>query len=346
MKKHVVMVVEGEHGAETTREVRLTLPENLAWDIERHVEGSTDAVYSVLLATSLRYRREGSTQVGALKINAHELLWKYGYVLTAQEKTVLDRWERGEIPALEAVERLLKDHHGNTLAIQSRQLSPDPLIPFPDGQLGLMPHKKPGEQEAEFFLRRLKGMEHEPEPLVDASLGSGENQDGNLQMLFWYSTGQRTRRETCEGLGVDDVTLTKLLRLAGFPPPRSSRASEDAQVEAALEFLGPDPDPKWKQMPDAEVREAFGEHSKLVFSAKMGVRLVLGAFASGVLGRTEAMELLGFQWYGELLDAMRENGIDRGDAVLDPKDKAALDRAMPFLEEALSHEQEEKKKQE
>ena len=44
MKKHVVLVVEGEPGADKTREVRLNLPENLAWDIERHTEGSTDSV--------------------------------------------------------------------------------------------------------------------------------------------------------------------------------------------------------------------------------------------------------------------------------------------------------------
>ena len=73
-----------------------------------------------------------------------------------------------------------------------------------------------------------------------------------------------------------------------------------------------------------------------MFNARTGIRLVLGAFADGAISRNEAMDLLGFEWYGELLDAMRENGIDRGDAVLDPKTRTELDRAMPVIEEALS----------
>ena len=153
MKKHVVLVVEGEHCAEKTREIRLNLPENLVWDIERHTEGSPDGVYSTLLVTGLRNWREGASQVGCLGINAKEFLWKHGYILTEQEKTVLDRWDRGEIPALEAVELLLKDHHGDTLAIRTRSLSPDPLITIPGDT------RKAGEKEAETFLRRLKGME-------------------------------------------------------------------------------------------------------------------------------------------------------------------------------------------
>ena len=66
------------------------------------------------------------------------------------------------------------------------------------------------------------------------------------------------------------------------------------------------------------------------------IRLVLGAFAEGSISHTEAMNLLGFEWYGQLLDAMRENGIDRGDAVLDEKMRAELDRTLPLLEKALS----------
>ena len=159
MDKPVVLVVEGESGAEKTREIRLRLPENLVWDIERHTEGSPDAVYAVLLASALRHWREGSTQVGVLAVSAREFLWKYGYILSEQEKIILDRWERGEIPPLEAVELLLKDHHGNTLAIHSRSLSPSPLVPPPDVT------RRPGEKEAEAFLRRLKGMENnDPDP--------------------------------------------------------------------------------------------------------------------------------------------------------------------------------------
>ena len=59
MRKHVVLVLGGEHGAERTREVLLNLPETLARDIEKHVEGST--------------------QVGCLEIDARDSLWKYGF---------------------------------------------------------------------------------------------------------------------------------------------------------------------------------------------------------------------------------------------------------------------------
>jgi len=108
-----------------------------------------------------------------------------------------------------------------------------------------------------------------------------------------------------------------------------------------------------KTIPATEAKNRFGEHfnladnesllietrglpTHLVFNAKTGIRLVLGAFADGAISRAEAMDLLGFEWYGELLDAMKENGIDRGDTVLDPKNRAELDRAMPVIEEALS----------
>ena len=66
------------------------------------------------------------------------------------------------------------------------------------------------------------------------------------------------------------------------------------------------------------------------------IRLVLGAFAEGSISHTEAMRLLGFEWYGQLLDAMSENGIDRGDAVLDEKMRTELERTLPLLEKALS----------
>ena len=82
--------------------------------------------------------------------------------------------------------------------------------------------------------------------------------------------------------------------------------------------------------------ETRGLPTHLVFNVKTGIRLVLGAFAKGAISRTEAMNLLGFEWYGQLLDAMRENGIGRWDALLDEKMRTELDRTLPFLEKALS----------
>jgi hypothetical protein len=70
-------------------------------------------------------------------------------------------------------------------------------------------------------------------------VGEGEL-NGNLEILFEYSIGQLTRKEAARNLGVDDARLTQMMRLAGFPPPRSSRAEEDAQVESALKILEDD----------------------------------------------------------------------------------------------------------
>ena len=108
-----------------------------------------------------------------------------------------------------------------------------------------------------------------------------------------------------------------------------------------------------KSVSATEAKNRFGKHfhlaenesllikrgglpSHLVFNVKTGTHLVLGAAVSGAISRAEAMNLLGFEWYGELLDAMTENGIDRGDAILDPKTREELDRTIPVIKEALS----------
>ena len=110
---------------------------------------------------------------------------------------------------------------------------------------------------------------------------------------------------------------------------------------------------KMKTISATEAKNRFGKHftlvdneslliesrslpTHLVFNVKTGTRLVLGAFAGGSISRAEAMSLLGFEWYGQLLDSMRENGIDRGDAVLGPKAKEELERAIPVIGEALA----------
>ena len=54
----------------------------------------------------------------------------------------------------------------------------------------------------------------------------------SLERLWRHEPDDRlTRKETREALGVDDVRLTQPMRRAGFPPPRSPKAEEDAQVE-------------------------------------------------------------------------------------------------------------------
>ena len=88
--------------------------------------------------------------------------------------------------------------------------------------------------------------------LAHSGLVSKEGElNGNLETLFRYSIGHLTRKEACETLGTDDARLTQLLRMAGFPPPRSPKAEEDAQVEKTLEILG-DFLPGQKGKPDEE----------------------------------------------------------------------------------------------
>ena len=81
--------------------------------------------------------------------------------------------------------------------------------------------------------------------------------------------------------------------------------------------------------------ESHGSPSHMAFTAATGRRLVLVAFSAGEISRYEAMELLGFEWYGQLLDALAEHGVDRPDAHLTADDAAALEHAMPVLDEAI-----------
>jgi hypothetical protein len=81
--------------------------------------------------------------------------------------------------------------------------------------------------------------------------------------------------------------------------------------------------------------ESHGSPSHLAFTAATGRRLVLIAFSTGGISRDQAMSLLGFEWYGQLLDALAAHGIDRPDAHLSADDRAALERARPLLEEIL-----------
>ena len=83
------------------------------------------------------------------------------------------------------------------------------------------------------------------------------------------------------------------------------------------------------------VIETHGTPTHRVFTAKTGRRLVLAGFSAGVLSAGEAMDLLGIDWYGDLLDALAEEHVDRPDANMTDKDREALERARPLLDEIL-----------
>lgn len=49
----------------------------------------------------------------------------------------------------------------------------------------------------------------------------------------------------------------------------------------------------------------------MLLPADMGKQIILGAYAHGSVSRSVAMRQLGYEWYGELLDAMAQAGIER-----------------------------------
>jgi hypothetical protein len=55
--------------------------------------------------------------------------------------------------------------------------------------------------------------------------------------------------------------------------------------------------------------EKNGRQLAMVFNAKLGKYLVLNGYSTGVLSRSNAMNLLGFTWYGQLIDAMDDSSI-------------------------------------
>jgi hypothetical protein len=67
--------------------------------------------------------------------------------------------------------------------------------------------------------------------LTASGLADAEAMNGNLQTLFDYSMGKCSRHQARKALGVDDATLTTLLRQTGFPPPRASTEQEDKMLE-------------------------------------------------------------------------------------------------------------------
>ncbi len=52
----------------------------------------------------------------------------------------------------------------------------------------------------------------------------------------------------------------------------------------------------------------------MLLNAQLAERAILGAYAHGVLPRAVAMQQLGLDWYGDLLQRMNTQGIDRPSA--------------------------------
>lgn len=54
-----------------------------------------------------------------------------------------------------------------------------------------------------------------------------------------------------------------------------------------------------------------GRPAAMFFTAEDGRKLILTAYASGTISRSVAMKMLGYDWYGQLLDALAGAGIQR-----------------------------------
>lgn len=67
--------------------------------------------------------------------------------------------------------------------------------------------------------------------LANTGLQEKDVMNGNLQTLFNYSIGRIGWGQAKKILGIEDMTLTIMLREAGFPPPRASLEQETAMLE-------------------------------------------------------------------------------------------------------------------
>ena len=67
--------------------------------------------------------------------------------------------------------------------------------------------------------------------VIASGIADDDGMNGNLQALFDYSIGKIGRNKAKAALGVDDVTLTVMLRCAKFPPPRASFEHENRMLD-------------------------------------------------------------------------------------------------------------------
>lgn len=54
-----------------------------------------------------------------------------------------------------------------------------------------------------------------------------------------------------------------------------------------------------------------GRPAAMFFTAEDGRKLILAAYAHGTISRADTMTMLGYEWYGQLLDALAETDIER-----------------------------------
>ena len=55
---------------------------------------------------------------------------------------------------------------------------------------------------------------------------------------------------------------------------------------------------------DSLMIEKNGQQFAMIFNANLGAKLVLNAYSTGALSRKDTMNLLGFSWFGQLMEVM------------------------------------------
>ena len=62
---------------------------------------------------------------------------------------------------------------------------------------------------------------------------------------------------------------------------------------------------------DSLLIEESGKEVFMAFSVQTAKKMILTSYVHGGLSRSEAMKLMGFDWYGDLLDALASTKMDK-----------------------------------
>jgi hypothetical protein len=81
-----------------------------------------------------------------------------------------------------------------------------------------------------------------------------------------------------------------------------------------------------------------GKDTHMIFTADTGKRLILANYSTGVLSRSDTMNFLGIDWYGCLLDLLREYDIPMP-MVSDEIRNQMLDKAVEILGNRIKSDQ-------
>ncbi len=81
---------------------------------------------------------------------------------------------------------------------------------------------------------------------------------------------------------------------------------------------------------DSVTIERHGHGVAMVLPFHMARRLILTGYSKGEMPRATAMKLLGFTWYGQLLDALGNEGMDQPIVPI-----ASIHRMSKYIEDEI-----------